>query len=441
MGTNDAAYESETKSGMTPLLQRYFLYENNKKGAATVTLKIDLKDDVDAAVLKTAANTAIKRYPYYSVKMVLDDENRYLLKENGAEIAVLPVRAKARVLGSDEVNRHFVYIEYGERTVYFSWFHALCGANGMMEYAATVLYEYFRAVSGEDIDTAGIKMADSSPVPGERWLPAPGELGTDEPLYRPKHTKSLCRILPLILDTVRPVYAYEIEIPQKGLMDYAKNNDGSPAAAIAVLLAKAYGNTKKEKDGAVLCYMAHNVRGELGHVESTCDLVNSLPIYYTDEILQKPSDLIGTYTRTQITLLSQSEYAAESYRRYLCNAEQCEKLPTLKERVEYAKKHNHNVQPQLPTYIVSYVGRFPAKGLEKYIESIHTYTFGGMVAELNAVGDKIFLTYNIRRSEKRIFDSFCREMDTAGIKYTITRYGLCRIPDIEYCSAKDKKPY
>ena len=48
----------------------YLLYEYMKKNAFTVRIKVDLSDPVDEELLKQAAQEAITRFPYFSVRVV-----------------------------------------------------------------------------------------------------------------------------------------------------------------------------------------------------------------------------------------------------------------------------------------------------------------------------------------------------------------------------------
>ena len=68
----------------------YLLYEYSKKNAFTVRFKVVLSEPVDEPLLKTAAEEAMTRFPYYSVKVGLDEEENYVLLPNDRPVPVLP---------------------------------------------------------------------------------------------------------------------------------------------------------------------------------------------------------------------------------------------------------------------------------------------------------------------------------------------------------------
>ena len=81
----------------------YLLYEYRKKNAFTVRMKITLDEAVDEVLLAQAAREAMTRFPYYSVKVSLDEGENYVLLPNDRQIKVLPEKDERLVLGSEEV--------------------------------------------------------------------------------------------------------------------------------------------------------------------------------------------------------------------------------------------------------------------------------------------------------------------------------------------------
>lgn len=60
----------------------YLLYEYMEKLPLTVRMKIILDAPVDAALLTKAAQEAISRFPYFSVKVGLDVCNKIIMLNN-----------------------------------------------------------------------------------------------------------------------------------------------------------------------------------------------------------------------------------------------------------------------------------------------------------------------------------------------------------------------
>lgn len=105
----------------------YLLYEYMEKVPFTVRMKVCLDAPVDAALLTEAAQEAIGRLPYFSVRVGLDAGQNYTLEHNDRPVAVLPEKDERLTLGSETVNGHLVAITYRDNCVWFNYSHTFCG--------------------------------------------------------------------------------------------------------------------------------------------------------------------------------------------------------------------------------------------------------------------------------------------------------------------------
>ncbi|MBR3224145.1 MAG: hypothetical protein IKF78_02340 [Atopobiaceae bacterium] len=155
----------------------HLLYEYMDKLPFTVRMKIRLDAPVDATLLNEAAQEAIVRFPYFSVRVGVDESQSYTLSHNSAPLAMLPERNKRLVLGSDEVNGHLVAITYRSDCIWFNFSHALCGAYGALFWIKATLYLYLCKTCGpldspEDIRLPGTDIpAEELAYPDESALP------------------------------------------------------------------------------------------------------------------------------------------------------------------------------------------------------------------------------------------------------------------------------
>ena len=60
-------------------IDTYPLYKDEKRFAFVVRAKMRMKEPVEVDVLRAAANKAIKRYPYFAVKVEVDESGSYVL--------------------------------------------------------------------------------------------------------------------------------------------------------------------------------------------------------------------------------------------------------------------------------------------------------------------------------------------------------------------------
>ncbi|MCR5403921.1 MAG: hypothetical protein K6E91_08925 [Butyrivibrio sp.] len=70
----------------------YLLYEYMDKIPFTVRMKFYLDSKVDEMLLEKAAQEVFERFPYFSVKVGLDEGQNYTLEHNDKPIAVIPAK-------------------------------------------------------------------------------------------------------------------------------------------------------------------------------------------------------------------------------------------------------------------------------------------------------------------------------------------------------------
>ena len=84
----------------------YLLHESSSFITFNIRVKVVMKDEVDGATLKKAAEKAFGRFPYYSKQIHIDEEGGVDLIPNKRTICVSPVSAKKTYLFSEAVNYH-----------------------------------------------------------------------------------------------------------------------------------------------------------------------------------------------------------------------------------------------------------------------------------------------------------------------------------------------
>ena len=220
----------------------YLLYEYKEKMPFTVRMKVCLDAPVDAALLTEAAQEAIGRFPYFSVRVGLDEGQNYTLQHNDRPVAVLPEKDERLTLGSEEVNGHLVAITWRNNYVWFNYSHTFCGATGALFWVKATLYLYMLRKYGALEAPKDLKLPGTPVTEGELFFPDPDTLPDDEPIYRYDGGDSnlaLCRFLKYLLNPfAKETYYYHIDIPVKDFMDYAARIDGSPNTILAAMMMK-----------------------------------------------------------------------------------------------------------------------------------------------------------------------------------------------------------
>lgn len=162
----------------------YLLYEYMEKVPFTVRMKACLDTTVDVDILTKAAQEAIGRFPYFSVKVGLDEGQNYTLEHNDRPIAVIPEKDERLTLGSKAVNGHLVAITYRDDSIWFNYSHTFCGATGGLSWAKATLYLYMTEVYGPIEPPRDIKLPGTPVTDGELFFPDADKLPDDEPISR-----------------------------------------------------------------------------------------------------------------------------------------------------------------------------------------------------------------------------------------------------------------
>lgn len=100
-------------------LDTYRLYRSESMFSYTIRIVVNMKETVDPDILRHSVNIAIRRYPYFAVRVTVDKDGGYVLQPNQEPVVVLPEGKKVPELGSKQVNGHLLFVEYSGKTISF----------------------------------------------------------------------------------------------------------------------------------------------------------------------------------------------------------------------------------------------------------------------------------------------------------------------------------
>ena len=84
---------------------------------------------------------------------------------------------------------------------------------------------------------------------------------------------------------------------------------------------------------------------------------------------------------------------------------------------KYASKNSAFRSDPRDTYVVSYVGQTDLGGMDEHIKGFYTITDGDLMLELNALKDKLCITFQLINRDRRPLDLFCEILDQEGLPY------------------------
>lgn len=415
----------------------YLLYEYMKKIPFTVRIKVRLDAPIDAEKLDAAAQEAIVRFPYFSVRIGLDEGQNYTLEHNPRPIAVLPEKDARLTLGSEEVNGHLFAITYRDDCVWFNYSHSPCGAVGGLFWVKTTLYQYMLKEYGELTPPADIKLPGTPVTEGELAFPDADSLPKDEPLTRYTGGDSnlaLPRTLKFLLNPfAKKNYYYQIKIPTKDFMDYAARIDGSPNTILAAMMFKVGTQLFKEKkDTHHSVRIAADYRKDIGADLSYRDFVRFIHIRYEWSMKDESIEKLNMRARGAIISQNQSELSVERFVKLQKNHDLIDAQPDLKSKKKCAAQNSAFRSDPRDNSTISYVGQIDWGGMEDHIKSVYTITDGDLMLEVNALKDHFCITFQLYGKDRQPLDMFRHILEDEGIPCKISPQYIRYMPAIEF---------
>ena len=406
-------------------IDTYPLYKDEKRFAFVVRAKVRMKDAVDIDVLKAAANKAIKRYPYFAVKVELDENGSYVRVPNSKEVSVLPVGDKTPYLGSKEVNEHLLFLECEGKDIYFNISHTMCGGRGLQPWIMTTVWQYVADKYGIEPDAPSIRKPYEPLLDGEMDEPTLDMLPLEKPIYEYKSKKPKVLLADYMNGLFNPFARNNnyrvLTFSQKEIMSFAKGNDSSVAAFFLIAVAKALDKLLPDKVSVIGGEIAHNMSANIGLDNAHCDILSHIHIDYTREQLRMDMEKLGTMTRGQIILQTDPSVSCKELREKLELYEKLDSIQGIKAKRKYMKEHDPSTGKDAShgTYYVNYTGQMDWGEVADYIESYVLIVEGHIMLEVTSVGDKIFVCFMQILDTDKYINAFCDVLNELGISFTI----------------------
>ncbi len=410
----------------------YLLYGSGKspRPSFPIRIRVTMTDTVNGSVLDAAVQKAIRRYPYFAVRVEVKDES-YILTPNGRPVTVCPTRKKTPPLGSEEVNGHLAFVDYEGCDIYFNLHHTLSGALGMMEWVKTTLYQYVCDAYGVQPVSDGIHTPDSPLMPGETDFPDVEKLPQTKPESWYKeggYNFHKEYILGALIPFYHPVY-YTFDIPQEAVLNYAKQNSGSPSSVFPVLMMKAVRKVIPGNTEAVTAGISHNYRADAGCPDTYRDLTYQIYAHYTAEMSEGTPDSLNAFTRQAIKAQCTPEYAAAELRRILKGYAETDALPSLSAKRKFNERNSRYISAPRATFTVSYLGRVEWGCLRQYVRSAYVISEGHFLTEILSVGEKFCVCFSQVTQKKKFADSFRQALEEAKIPFEVRGPFRKNLPD------------
>lgn len=396
-----------------------YYYGTSETVKNTFKVSVQFSDAIDMDIMRKALDMTQKRYPYFSIKRVKTVRDIQL--EDNTLPWVLKETRTPMELGGKESNFHMIAFRCKENWLYIDVFHGMTDGHGIMNLLRTLTYYYCRDAYDKNISPKDAWLVEDPVLPEEiedpyrKFLPR-GQLNENTSAKKKIEYMDLAEENKY--DCTKP-YVFRLEIPQKELMRYCGENDGSPATAIALFIARTIKKIHKDSEKMIGCGMATDLRKALGTNNSHHSTLAIPVLDFTEQISNSKLELQGTAFRGQVLLKCDADVLLDGIYASNVFCEFIDSIPTCQEK-------KLTVQGVLKkmfkgfTASISYVGKSNLGECEKYIRQIFSEAPGaGIMLELNALKDIFCLAFIQEWEERTYLEMFCKELKECGIAYTL----------------------
>ena len=403
----------------------------------TIRTGIELTEPVDRQALEQAVRKAVERFPHFAVKMVRKG-SEYVFEPNRRLFVISP-EGRCVTLGSEESNDHLFAFAFDENRIFVDTTHFITDGVGKFPLVKTMLHDYLSVLHPDEaFDTQTIVPAGGVPEAAMEADPYPQDLLPENPIgtaARPEKVFMLPN-QPKGYEHADEWTSFVFGVSQKDMMTHASSLDGSPATFIASLMYKVITECYPDSHLPVVCGMQHQFRKALKKPHSHLCHVNVAPIVYPARLRDKDAELLNTIARGSLIIRADDANDVLTINKHVRNEKAIRDM-TLEEKREYMRKV---ILEEIGenTFEVSYTGRVPWSGLDKYIKNVVPYLdmtlSGGLSIEIFSVRDVFSINLMQRSGDRKYAERFAAMLKEFRISFEENepeRFGICgfRVPD------------
>lgn len=406
-------------------------YICSEKMPFTIRILTKLKETVDKKSLEYAVDKAIKRYPYFCIKVVRDS-GELLSVPNELPIVVYE-GPEVYPLGSDEVNRHLLAISFYKKEINFYVSHVITDGGGFFPFIKTVLYYYLCNHYNVQLDSTGINLFDDPMFDDELGNPYPEEkMQNAVPLYECPD-KDFFRLCDggYVNDTKQTTY--HLRIKESDVMKFSHDNDGSPCVLVSSLMTKAIWDVHKNETKDIVSAVSFNLRPGLGNVHNYRMLCSAINLRYPNRMRGSETSKLCTCSRGMITVQSQEENVLYYAKMKKKNLESFFKIPDIETKKEVLGKIA--LEDSINnTFSVSYVGQPHIECMHKYLDAIYNHTDGStyktVFLEIFPIDGWFDIAFLQGFSCDVYYKAFLKQLELNGLTYIEDDVVPIDVPDI-----------
>ena len=402
------------------------LYMSTPEHPNTMGVCIVLKESVDGEILRNAVEDLRTRFPYFYVKAV-PFGNDLTVEDNSLPMTVRNTWEPIN-LNSKESNFHLAAWKFEGRKLAFEISHSLTDGAGVLPYVKSTLFLYLSRRYGISFDREGFRLPGDKIPLSETGNPF-AELdidGAEEPVYTRETVTDFYRFGD---GTLNDPHATYVKIPESQMMQYCKDNDGSPNTFLAVMFARAVRRYDPASDKTVSISIAVDHKAMLGNYDNYRMFANVVELDFAKDRSLQDIARNCTIARGQLMLQASLENSLWAMKQRKATFAKLNQMPLDMKLGMIAKSAG---SPRW-SIAISYANSRSFGPLDSYIDELYVMSEPGVtdvLCEIACINHYFFLCIARTFPSEEFTDIFLDELSTLGIDYEVTGtepFHLCGI--------------
>lgn len=400
------------------------IYEATNENPRTFRLTIKLKDMVDEAVLVRAVRTTMERYPYFRVRLGID-EREVFFEDNPMPVPVLHTNHPI-MLGSYETQGHLLAFCWWKNKVHIDVWHALTDGGGIYHLVQTLLHYYCSDYYGRRLSSEGIWLAGEEVSPLEWDDPGKKPVTGDSSMLARKWSDPAFQLADGgVARVTGRCLTYNLRISEEEFMRFNISKEGSPGTIVALFLSRAIASVHPSTADPIVIALCVNQRRALRAPLAHQSLVGDARLVFREQMKRMDFELQETCFRGMVAAQTHDDMVLEEIREYQQTMAALEALPTHEQRhahcVSLAERKSRSL-----TATVSYVGKCSLGEAEYYVQEFHALPSTALPSsstpltlEMSAANGSFYINFIQYFEEEAYLREFIAQLRQNQINYDV----------------------
>ena len=406
------------------------LYSTRKDAPHLIRMMMQMSDPIDPAVLRSAVDVTMQRYPYFCVELRKKD-GRYVFAQNTRPV-VISDTLEGTELNSESSNYHMIAFSAEDDWIVLDVFHGLTDGIGAYEVIRTLLYYYCSQRYDVKLSREGIRLAGDE-ISVEEWDdPVDALSGQPAEMQTQMSPALVLTGYPGLLNDHKKT-VHSIALSEAEFMSFNSEHKGSPGTMTALLLSRAIAKLHPEAAAPIRIIVCVNQRKALRAPLAHQSLVGFSALEYDRQLRSLPIGQQVTEFRRRVHEQSGDEAIMSSVNAAASFVGMLTNMKTDEERLEAMSAADEMLNGTM-TAVISYVGKARFGDAEKYIRDFRTWTRcpdKGIIVEISAVNGRFIMDIIQPFSDPVYVNGFLQQLKENGVAYEHLGVRELTLPNIK----------